>query len=280
MDRVNILFLGAGRRLTLLEHFKKSGEYLGLDLTIYSAELSKQLPIALVATILEAPKFFSTTFNDWLVSVVEDYSIDLIIPCMDAATVALSSCVDLGLVNDKTALVSSNQLCRSMYDKSLADTWFRDQGLLVPDSKCYPKIVKPRAGFGAKGIFTVNSPEDMQELMDTIDISDYHVQDFIEGTEYSVDVYVDESTLALRARQRLYVVSGEAWDTRITSSEMFISPIKQCLLAPGWKGPLTFQFIVDRFGTPFFEVNPVRWQCYAHVCSVVCTVNYQPIDWF
>jgi len=46
-----------------------------------------------------------------------------------------------------------------MYDKCLANQWFVENGFDVPDNKKFPLILKPKFGFGSRGIQIVNSLE-------------------------------------------------------------------------------------------------------------------------
>jgi carbamoyl-phosphate synthase large subunit len=262
MTPVRILFLGASKRVSLLERFADAASRLGVDLKLFSCESDERFcPVSTLATVLAGPAFLSSEFGEWLHDVTERHSIDIVIPNMDSATVALSRFAEAHS-GDCWSLVSTRPLCESMHDKKMADAFFCDQGIPVPPDTPgrYPKILKPRLGFGAKNIRIVNNAA-QQEAELSRNGSDYLVQDFIsECEETTVDIYQSpkHGLLGYVLRVRLEVSDGEVMVCRTRppqDNERRL--IEQIANIHGWQGCITLQYLTDPYGNLYVvEINP------------------------
>jgi carbamoyl-phosphate synthase large subunit len=257
---IRILFLGAGKRVSLIERFKLSAKELGIDLIVFSAENSKKIPLAAVANILIAPHFLDDSFGSWLIDVVKKNAINLVIPNMDSATVALSNIARDIRKLGALPLVSSYQTCVSMKDKAKANEWFTAHGIQVPGNDSWPKIMKPKTGFGGKNQIIVKDANQKQSALSVIDQDQYFQQNFIQGKEYSVDAYVSQSGefIAAMPRWRIKVTDGEV-DESLSVRHPEIEELTAKLFSikmAGWRGPLTAQFIDDGNQPWLIEVNP------------------------
>ena len=265
MNVVRILFLGASKRVSLLERFIATGQALGIGLDMYSCELDSGFcPISHLATVLQGPSFCSEEFQSWLDDCISQHQINLIIPNMDSATVALSkfddSCCRAGI----WPVVSSHPICAAMYDKVTAHQFFRENGIPVPldTADSFPKIVKPRFGFGSRGVRRADSAAELRALFDHQNRQEFLVQDLIlDGRETTVDFYSSRTKgmLGYVLRDRLEVSDGEVMvcKTRepMADERALLSVITS--LAE-WVGCVTVQYMRDgRDGKLYvIEVNP------------------------
>lgn len=250
---MNLLFLGAGKRLSLAEHFLRAAALEDIPLNLFSAELFERVAIASVAKVFKTPLFDSPAFVHHLCSTVESYKIDMVIPLMDSATVTLSS---VAHVLPSVCVVSDYDLCLTMQDKLLANEWFKARAIPVPTSKWrYPAIYKPRRGYGSRGVVVVHD-----EYEDTYHRKPqwYFYQPFVEGTEYTVDAYVDRNGQLISAlsRQRVEVINGEVTHSLTHRHEGVLDITREVLEHPGWRGPITLQFIDTKAGPVLIEINP------------------------
>lgn len=250
---MNLLMLGAGKRLSLAEHFQRAAAVEGIALNLFSIELYEQVAIASVAKVFRGPCFDSTDFASFLWAVVESQSIDVVIPLMDSATVALSAVLeDLPC----TCVVSGHYWCFTMQDKALADAWFRAHDIPVPTSQWrYPAIYKPIRGYGSRGIQIARDEyEDHWHRKPQW----YFYQPLVKGTEYTVDAYVDNHGRLISAlsRQRIEVINGEVTHSRTQRHEDILDITRRILAHPGWRGPITLQFIDTAKGPVILEINP------------------------
>lgn len=258
----NILFLGAAKRVELLKRFKE----LDTVSNIYSIEKYDEfnfLPIENIATIIHGPDFLSLGIEEFIISICKKYSINVVIPLMDNASLALSKCKET--LNNMSVIsfvgnYSSTLICTN---KILTDIFLRSLNINVPEIvKRYPIggypqkfIHKPITGCGSKGI---KITEDKNEFDLVFDPSINITQEFIEGVETTVDIYTDANHFKSVFRDRISVSDGEVMSAIVrqpTNKESYT--IVKIINALNWFGGLTVQFITDSYGNSFItEINP------------------------
>lgn len=255
---LNLMFIGAGKRLSLLERFQAAAAREGIALGLFSIEQGRKVPIAGIAQVMEGPNFDTVASEQFLIDQVERLAIDVVIPNIDNATVALARVKQRLAARGVWAVVSDQQLCEVMYDKQLADRWFQAQGIPVPDHSAFPRILKLRNGSGAKGQFVVQNEAELRFLAASVDLGKYVAQTFLQGQEYTIDAYVDRSGRLLGAlsRKRLAVCDGEVEVSETFRCHPILQQTEQILALPGWEGPLTLQFMVGAHGIAMLEINP------------------------
>ena len=120
----------------------------------------------------------------------------------------------------------------------------------------YPLIVKPRSGAGSRGIVLVKDQVEMDRLpRDTKML----VQEYLPGTEFSVDVFIDHSGHCVSAvpRERIKVDSGVAIVSKTSLDSGLINLAKQAAVATGLTGVANIQFRRDKNGVAkLLEINP------------------------
>ncbi len=277
MQELNILFLGASKRTSLLESFVLAAQGLNIQLNMYSCEISEDFcPISHLATIIQGPKFTDECFLIWLDKIIKEKCISIVIPNMDSATVVLSRYKENFAPKDCWCVVSSYDLCKKMNDKVLADEFFKSSDIpTFGNTDYYPKIIKARLGFGAKGQYIVNDQEELRVLSKKILMGDYIIQDYKKGKESSVDIYISPKygVKGYVVRDRLAVSDGEVMDcvTRIPcGAEKEL--IEKIASIDGWEGCITLQYMRyagDNFNV--VEINP-RFGGGA-TCGIACGLD-------
>jgi carbamoyl-phosphate synthase large subunit len=261
---INVLFLGASKRVSLLERFLRAGNDLGLRLNLFTCEKNDDfVPTSALSRTLPGPSFESPEFKTWLRQTIDRFHIDIVIPNMDSATVALSSFAEIYTGTPMPFFaVSSAELCRTLEDKVNAEEFFLGNQIPVPRNTplSFPKIVKPRMGFGAKGLRKMNDGEELDFFFKRHPAGDYIVQDFVEGQETTVDFYVSRTgqLIGYVLRDRIEVSDGEVMVCRTRRPSPRESKlIEHTAAISGWKGCITLQYITDRSGHLFvIEINP------------------------
>ena len=253
-----ILFLGAGKRLSLLERFAESANAENISLKLWATELRKNVPICRIAEVIAGPQFDDPGFDTFLLNTVSELGIHIVIPNMDRATVVLSCLKERLRQAGAWAVVSSEKLCRAMEDKLQADSWFDAHGIPRPYGDEYPVVAKERFGFGSRNQFIARNKEELAVLLSGRDRSTYFVQPYIEGQEYTVDAYVDRSgkVIAALSRKRLEVSGGEVEVSETLRHDGILELTRKVLAQPGWEGPICLQFIDSPRGPLIVEVNP------------------------
>ena len=261
---INILFLGASKRTSLLEDFNKSAKKLGVDLKMFSCEKDEEFcAISHLATILSGPKFNDDSFQEWLNKSISKYGINIVIPNMDSATVALAKFKENHEnLENCWCVVSSFELCEKMNNKQLSKIFFDEHRIRTYENteNFFPKILKDRLGFGGKGQFIAKNEDEYKGLMKQLNKNDYVIQDYIGGRETSVDLYISpkKSLVGYVLRDRLEVSDGEVMNCitrRPESEEKRI--IENIGKINGWEGCITLQYIKDKDGNiRVVEINP------------------------
>ncbi|MGE7914517.1 ATP-grasp domain-containing protein [Lysinibacillus xylanilyticus] len=115
-------------------------------------------------------------------------------------------------------------------------------------TECF--VIKERFGAGSKNLYIKVMPKDVEtfskKLIDPI------YQPYIEGTEYSVDVYVMQNGRAKGAvvRERIFVVNGESQITEIAKKPRLEILAMQIAETLNLSGHVMFQIIEDLEGNP------------------------------
>lgn len=247
--------------MSLLQRFQDAACDLNIALTMYTFEdknVWHPVGVCGLATVIHAPPFEHDAFDDFILNFVSRESIDIVIPNIDKATVRIAelsvSLADLGA----KAICSNFQVCDRMFDKMLADKVFRDLEFDVPDSKKFPLLAKPRFGRSSKGIVKLNDKEELEFWRKRNDPTDFLIQEFVKGIEYSIDAYITDNgkILGIVPRKREIISDGEVL-VSITENVPEAKDIVQKLTNwEKWLGPITIQIIADGKKSWIIECNP------------------------
>ena len=238
---MNVLFVGAGKRVTMANLFKQRGY------RVFSYEISKNVPIATAANVVEGLKWSDPNILQDIDLTCDRCNIDIVIPFQDEAiglcarvTNAKSMCR-----NELTAL-----LC---YDKKLFEDYIlRSHSHLYPKVEDdAPKIYKPIHGFGSRGLIK------SVEYLD-LDPKQYILQKCINGQEYSVDCFSNSTGKFIDGvpRKRLEVCCGEVSQSITTDYPELVQICETISNDLHLQGPSCFQFIIDAHQRPYImEIN-------------------------
>jgi carbamoyl-phosphate synthase large subunit len=258
---VRILFLGASRFVGLLERFHQAAAALGVGLEIFSFEDANPWhPIALagLARLVSAPRFDSPEFEGFLLGFARDSRVDIVIPHIDKATLALASSAPGLRAAGVLPVCSSLEVCQAMADKARADKVFRSLGLPVPAADGFPLLAKPRFGASSRGIVAFRDQAELDFWRQRNRADEFMFQAQVSGTEYSLDGYVDARgrLLGLVSRVRVLVAQGEVMVTRTERNEAALAVAQRLLKWGVWHGPFTVQVMWDGRTASLLECNP------------------------
>jgi carbamoyl-phosphate synthase large subunit len=167
----------------------------------------------------------------------------------------------------KTKIIISSfdkvQLCR---DKRLTAAYFHSIGLLSPlpvddwkeYNEGYPAFIKPKDGSSSIFAYKVENENELKAYAGQV--PEYIIQPFIDGTEYTIDIFCDfeGNPIFITPRIRLAVRAGEVLKTEIAQDEKIISEIKQLIAEYKPCGQITVQLIREKnTGDDYYiEINP------------------------
>lgn len=264
-----ILFLGIGRRVELVQAFRNAALVLGKDIIIYGEDISSTAPALAFCDIrfplceIKAEGYIDTLLNN----AVKEH-IDLIIPTIDTNLLILSENRKRFEEKGVKVLISSSEMMRICRDKNKTAQYFLDCGLRAPRTinsidrlvefvEPYPYFIKPRDGSSSINAYKVQSRKELEVY--SKEIEDYIIQPFIEGEEYTVDIFCDFSgnPIYITPRKRLAVRAGEVLKTQICLDEQIINECKKIVERSNPCGPITVQMIRDAEGQDWYiEINP------------------------
>lgn len=260
---VNILFLGGAKRVAMGRFFKEAGRRLGMEVVLFSYELSPQVPIAEEASVITGRRWSDPDLMADLHEVVMENNIDIIIPFVDPAVeVAARYCAN----NPNVWTPFGNaQLAELMFDKVRADGVFREIGVPVPRNALLEHIggeviCKPRHGSASKGL-RIFDEEEFKGICSRGEAADYLCQEYVaEREEFTVDCYVamKGNVVCTVPRHRLEVTGGEVVSTMTVADEDVEALSRMVLENLHFRGPVTIQFLRDRQDgrVMLMEVNP------------------------
>ena len=232
MKNKNILFLGAGKRVSMASIF------INNNFEVYSYEIEKNVPISTLAKIIIGKKWSDKDILENILTNCIDKQIDLIIPFQDAAIELcdpLSKHFKVLGSRKKVAEICHN---KKEFEKYILTNFASIYPLIDSETKEY--IYKPIFGFGSRGI--IRSKELNQDDKNKV------VQKFIDGIEYSVDCYSNKNGVFVDgvSRIRLEVCCGEVSKSETVYDLDLLNICQKICNDLKIVGPSNFQFIKEK----------------------------------
>ena len=264
---MNILFTSVGRRVELIQSFRNAANNLNIDLKIYGADYSETAPALFFCDErIKVCKIKDSNYIPSLLEICKKENINCLIPTIDTDLLILAQNKLLFDGIGVKVLISNEDKIKMCRDKRDTADFFKSIGLNTPipvdDYKKYnlgyPAFIKPKDGSSSINAYKV---KDMHELETYAkEVPDYIIAPFIEGVEYTVDVFCDfkGNPIYITPRIRLAVRSGEVLKTEISQDKVIIDETKKILDAFKPCGPITIQLIRQNSTEKdyYIEINP------------------------
>ncbi len=266
---INILILSAGRRVELIECFKRARERLKIKGNIIAADASELAPALYFADINEVVPRISD--NDGYIKAITDicrnFKVSLVVPTIDTELLLLSERRAEIEETGAKVLISDERVTGICRDKKNTQDFLEKNGFLVPhmlspeelkypDKLQYPLFIKPRDGSSSINAFQVHNDEELTLYLKLID--NPIVQKYIDGTEYTIDAFLDfESNLiTIVPRVRIATRSGEIAKGVIRKDREIIEDVTKLLQVLKPIGHITVQCKKTKRGIEYIEINP------------------------
>ncbi|GMU37800.1 MAG: ATP-grasp domain-containing protein [Phycisphaerae bacterium] len=268
-DVFNVLFTCVGRRVELLDAFRRAAVALRLNPRVHGADVTPLAPgMHHVDEAHLVPRIDSPHYVPALLDLVDSRRVRLIVPSIDPDLPVLAAGAADFLSRGCAVLVSEPHVIETCRDKLRTHQALRLAGLDTPDTwrlaefpadgGAYPVYMKPRYGSAARGNFVVHSARELDVL--GARVSDPIVQEYVEGVEHTLDVYcgLDGVPRCVVPRRRLEVRSGEVSKSLIVRDDALMTAGRRVVEAlPGCRGVVTVQVIQTRTGRiRVIEINP------------------------
>ena len=268
---INILILSAGRRVELIRCFDEARNRLEIKGGIYAMDASQLAPALYFADekIIAPPISENDEYIACIIESCKKYGIDLIVPTIDTDLILLAERrEEIESATDAKLLISSAEVIKICRDKKNTQKFLEDNGFSVPkmisdkeinrgDVK-WPVFIKPLDGSSSVNAFRADDKEELDTFKRIIGEGKYIIQDFMEGTEYTVDAFVDfdGEPITVVPRIRIAVRSGEILKGRIAKNETIIEDVIRLLKVLKPIGHITLQCMETEHGIKYIEINP------------------------
>ena len=268
MTEYNILILSAGRRVELVQSFQKAAKRLNIKSNVVAGDCSETAPAIYFAdrkAIL--PRINEDNYVDEIINVCKREDIRLVIPTIDTDLLLLSEERErIESESGAVVLISSTEVISICRDKINTQKFLEENGFKIPKMYSeeelnsvnlqFPLFIKPKSGSSSINTFKVNNLKELTTYRALI--NGPIVQDFMEGKEFTVDVFLDfeGNLITVVPRLRMATRSGEISKGKIVKDEEIIKDIKRLVEVLKPIGHITVQLMKTNKGIEYIEINP------------------------
>jgi len=229
-----VLFLGGGRRVELARRFRD-----GYGCRVVGYEGGTECPLAEDFEVVAGLPWRHPDFPTHLREACDAYGIQAVVPLQDEAVLALAAAE---LPSGVSKVCSSPTAAYAAYDKMMFRVCFVGGKLAhyYPDWQLgKPAVIKPRFGFGGKGVRRTDRYPD-----EAFDERTEVAQLELPGPEFTADGYWNRSGQFIGAcvRERVRVAGGEVIEAEVVWDDAIESAVHELGTELGVRGPVCFQF--------------------------------------
>ncbi len=265
-----VLVSSVGRRSQLVECFREAFRELGVSGRVIGVDVDPERAPAghLVDKCYRVPHCSSPEFIHELLRISREECVSLIVPTIDPELIVYANARRLFLRQAITVAISDPQTIEIACDKTETNEWLLNNGFstvrqdTVQDvlankwKWAFPLIMKPRFGSASMGVTKITSFNPLEELAENK--TDYIVQEFARGAEYTINVFVEDGRCVCAVpHRRIESRAGEVSKGLTSRNANLIklgTEIAEKL--PGARGALNVQCFVDSGGnSKVIEIN-------------------------
>lgn len=268
--RFNILFTCIGRRVSLLNSFKKAAKELKLDCRFFGTETTKfSSALQLCDKKFMVKSVSHQSYIKQLLEIVKQNNVKLLVPTVD---------LDLYILAEKrnefadagcAVLVSKKEVINICQDKRQTFKFLVQNGFDAPETMSikqalcrknikYPLFLKPWDGYASRGNTIAKNRQDL--VFYTGKIPNCIVQEYIVGQEFTCDAFVDFDlqVKCIVPRNRLETRAGEVSKGKIIKNSKIMHRTAELVRKLGaGPGVITIQLMLTKDKKiKFIEINP------------------------
>ena len=265
-----MLLTCVGRRVELINAFRRAADGAGIDLTIFGSDINWLAPgMHCVDKGVIVQPIRTGRYIDELLEVVRRNRINLIVPTIDTELPLLAAAVERFAELRCRAVISSARVVDICRDKLETFRVLSGAGVDVPRTLTwadalaaadhqFPLFMKPRFGSAGVGSSVINDRAELETLGKRV--GEPIVQEFVAGVEHTMDVYtgLDGVPRCIVPRRRLEVRTGEVSKGLIVKNAEIMAAGRRVTEVLGeCRGVVTVQCIVQADGRiRTIEINP------------------------
>ena len=264
------MFTCIGRRVSLLNNFRKAAGQLKINASFCGTDTT---PLSSAMQLCDKHFLVKPVTNrnyiKQLLEIVKANRINLIIPTVDLDLKVLAKNKKRFAALNCQLLVSEPDVVDICQDKRKTYRFLHGNGFDTPSTitasaamaktkLTFPCFLKPWDGHASRGTAVVKNKKELKFYAKKI--PNCIVQEFIDGTEYTCDVYVDfdMKVRCVVPRKRIETRAGEVSKGQIVKNSHIISETAKVVEKLGaGPGVITLQlFLSKKNQIKFIEINP------------------------
>lgn len=254
----SILFLGAGMKYDHLKYFLPVFRILTTDTLKYAPTRFLCDKSYLVSS------FDSEFFGKEIGEIIKKEKIDIVIPLSHYSLFSLQDNRNWFEKMNVMIFIPENETLEATLNKKKMAEHLAKNGFCTPKSyekivniDKFPIVIKPVYGTSSKDVTIVKDKKELRGL--SKDLNDMVIQEYIDGTEWTIDLYCNPngSVVSIVPRLRLQVQAGLSTKAKTVRNRRLIECIKRFCKTLKFFGPCCIQVIENREGEFYFiDVNP------------------------
>ena len=282
---MNILILSCGTRNKIIQYFKKELDGKGQVIATDCSRLAPALYDADKHYIV--PRIDNERYLETILTICKDNRIKVVLSLIDPELSLLAKhkqkFLDIGVL----PIVSDYEVVEMCFDKYsmyqfLVQNGFKTIRSYIQKEDFYkdiengivtfPVFVKPVRGSASININKASSKEEVEVLFNRFD--NLMIQEFMDGTEYGADVYIDMISgepVAIFTKEKLRMRAGETDKSVSIKDKKLFQLIEDLVKKVGFKGIIDIDIFKVNGEYYISEVNPRFGGGYPHAYE--CGVN-------
>lgn len=281
---MNILLLSVGTRNKIVQFFKQE---LGESGRVICTDMSELAP-----ALYEGDKYYITpaisdeNYLNTVLNICRQEKVSAVLSLIDPELSLLAKNKSLFEDIGVTVLVSDYELVEMSFNKwqfykKVLEYGFKSQRTIIDDGHVadhieageltFPVFVKPRHGSASLNISKIEDIGALNQILTHRE--DYIIQEFIDGTEYGIDVYIDMVTrevISIFIKQKIKMRAGETDKAIAVKNEDIFKLVEAFVKKIGYVGVIDID-LFERNGMYYIsEVNPRFGGGYPHAYLAGC----------
>ena len=262
---ITLLFLNAGRRVELIRSFRAAFQELGVRGRIVTTDINGLAPALYLGDARYIlPHAKDTAFLERLCDICKQEKVNFIVPLIDPDLLILTKHrKDIETAGIRV-LLSPASVVDICSDKYKTYKFLKENGFPTPEiisfadahNHSLPLFIKPRYGSASNNTFRINNLDELNFFIGYV--PDALIQEFIEGNEFTTDVFSDlqgEPIIAV-PRRRLKVRAGEVSVGRVERNSELETLCKDIARRLQTIGAINIQAIQTPTYIYITEINP------------------------
>ncbi len=213
------------------------------------------------------PRIKSGDYIEAIIDICKKEEVSLLVPTIDTELLILAENAErIEALTGAKVLISDIDVIRICRNKKETQIFMEENGFLMPKMYSeqdlkekdvpYPLFLKPIDGSSSINAFKVNNKKELKTYLKLI--KNPIVQEYLEGEEYTVDVFLDfhAKIITVVPRIRIATRSGEISKGEIVKDREIMDDVIRLMNVLKPIGHITVQCKKTEKGIAYIEINP------------------------